>query len=626
MNTTSCRTCTLGMLLWEAGVHEKNGKRQEAAKIRAWVADLLSEQSKVVRSVWRRLPKASRTTHENMQRLAAAIIMGLAMCTMAMTGRAATMTVTNTNDSGPGSLRNALSIANDGDTITFAVTGSIGLTSGQLLVNHSITISGPGAENLAVNGNANSRVFHVSHVGGGVTISGLTITNGHASGNYPDDSGGGIYNDHAVLTLNNCVIDGNYAAFWGSGIYNDGDSATLITLNDCTVSGNDGAGIANHGQAMATLNSCTVTDNNGSGIYNVGGSFNPSATVTLNDCTVTGNTAGYSGLASGGGIYNAGTLNGGNAAVTLNNSTVSNNWASDSGGGIYNDAFGGSVIVTMTNCTLSGNTAANNDGGGISNRGNAAVVISNSTLSNNSAFSNGGGIFNTSATAPFGGNSTVNISNSTLSGNSAPGGSIYNSASGGYGATAILDSTILKAGALGGNIHNFAGTIISHGYNLSSDNGGAYLTRPSDQINTDPLLGPLQDNGGPTFMHELLPNSPAINAGDPDFTPPPFYDQRGSGFDRVRNRRIDIGSFEVQESAPTPTPTATATPTATPTATATATPTATATFTPTPTATATATATPSATPTGTPRPTPTPRPALTPRPRPTPAARPAAPR
>ena len=62
MNTTSCHTVTIRMLLWDADVHEKNGKRQEAAKIRAWVADLLSEQSKVVRSVWRRLPKSNPTT------------------------------------------------------------------------------------------------------------------------------------------------------------------------------------------------------------------------------------------------------------------------------------------------------------------------------------------------------------------------------------------------------------------------------------------------------------------------------------------------------------------------------------------------------------------------------------
>ena len=80
------------------------------------------------------------------------------------------------------------------------------------------------------------------------------------------------------------------------------------------------------------------------------------------------------------------------------------------------------------------------------------------------------------------------------------------------------------------------------------------LTGPGDQINTDPMLGPLQDNGGLTFTHALLPGSPAIDAGDPNFTPPPFYDQRGLPFDRVRNGRIDIGSFEVQAPRATPTP------------------------------------------------------------------------
>src|SRR5207247_4052299 len=86
----------------------------------------------------------------------------------------------------------------------------------------------------------------------------------------------------------------------------------------------------------------------------------------------------------------------------------------------------------------------------------------------------------------------------------------------------------------------------SLGYNLRIDYGGCFLTATADQINTDPMLGPLQDNGGSTFTHELLSGSPAINAGDPSFTPPPDYDQRGIGFPRVVNGRIDIGAFEVQ--------------------------------------------------------------------------------
>src|SRR5947208_11910976 len=134
--------------------------------------------------------------------LSARICLAL-VCAAAVSAHANIITVTNTNDSGPGSLRQALTDANDGDTIEFAVTGTIGLTSGELLVDKSITVSGPGAENLAVNGNNQSRVFHIAS-GQTVTISGMTITNGHVS-----DSCGGIYNDHAVLTLNGCTISDN---------------------------------------------------------------------------------------------------------------------------------------------------------------------------------------------------------------------------------------------------------------------------------------------------------------------------------------------------------------------------------------------------------------------------------
>lgn len=154
--------------------------------------------------------------------------------------------VTNTDDSGPGSLRQALADANDGDTINFAVAGTIGLTSGELLVDKSITISGPGAKNLAVNGNAKSRVFHIAS-GETVTISGLTIINGYTAG-----FGGGIHNDHAALTLNDCTITGNTSlSYLGGGTYNDaeylGDSVLEATLE---------------------IGNSSVTDNSGGGLYN----------------------------------------------------------------------------------------------------------------------------------------------------------------------------------------------------------------------------------------------------------------------------------------------------------------------------------------------------------------------
>jgi hypothetical protein len=101
------------------------------------------------------------------------------------------------------------------------------------------------------------------------------------------------------------------------------------------------------------------------------------------------------------------------------------------------------------------------------------------------------------------------------------------------------------------------GTVTSLGYNLSDDDSGGFLIGPGDQINTDPMLGPLQSDGGPTFTHALLSGSPAIDAGNPSFIPLPDYDQRACPFLRVFNGRIDVGSFESQphpQSPPCPSP------------------------------------------------------------------------
>jgi hypothetical protein len=466
--------------------------------------------------------------------------------------RSATIIVTNTNDSGPGSLRDALAVANDGDTIdATGVSGTITLISGQLNVDKDVTISGPGANHLAANGNGQSRVFYVN-LGNIVFVSGLTITNGTS----------GIYNDGGALTLSDCTVTGNSGA--GIANYSLNGSATMTVANS-TINGNFGSGITNSSvhfgmTATLTISNCTVSGNSGRGIGN-GAAFRGSATMTLSNSTISGNSAG--------GIGNGGS----GATLTVSNCTVSGN-SSGWGGGIANSDAG----VTITSSTLSDNSA--DWGGGIASGsgqgGGARVTLTNSTISGNWAKYGGGAIVNDPTCC---GGSSVIVTNSTISGNSAvDGGGIYNVNHGG-GAMLELGSTILKAGSLGENIFN-GGTVSSHGYNVSSDDGGGYLTGPGDQINTDALLGSLQDNGGPTFTHALLPGSPAIDSGDPSFTPPPLYDQRGHDFWRVRNSRIDKGSFEVQIGT-TPTPTPTATPTATPTPTATATPTPTPTSTPT---------------------------------------------
>jgi len=155
-------------------------------------------------------------------------------------------------------------------------------------------------------------------------------------------------------------------------------------------------------------------------------------------------------------------------------------------------------------------------------------------LSNNAASQIAGAVFNTG---------TLVIANSTISNNSSMflAGGVVNLNNFQVG------NTILNEGPASANIYNnSSGVVMSLGYNLSSDDAFGILTGPGDQIQTDPKLGPLQNNGGHTLTHALLPGSPAIDAGNPNFTPPPFHDQRGPGFLRIVGGRIDKGSFEVQ--------------------------------------------------------------------------------
>src|SRR5205807_9961442 len=137
-----------------------------------------------------------------------------------------TITVINTGDSGPGSLRQALIDAGDSYAITFAVTGTITLTSGELVVNKNVTVSGPGANLLTVSRASNAPSFRIFKImpGHTVTIEGLTIMNGDACCIHPYDLGGGMYNDHTALTLSNCIISGNFADSRGGGLYNDGSN------------------------------------------------------------------------------------------------------------------------------------------------------------------------------------------------------------------------------------------------------------------------------------------------------------------------------------------------------------------------------------------------------------------
>ena len=154
------------------------------------------------------------------------------VCTVAISVHANVITVTNTNDSGTGSLRQALAVANDGDMISFAVTGTITLTSGGLVIDKNVTISGPGADQLSIDGNQGDFVLGVDP-DETATISGLTIRNGQ----------GGIGN-FGTLTVSNCVISDN-----SSGLSNvaNGQTSTnaTLTIANSIISDNSGPGICN---------------------------------------------------------------------------------------------------------------------------------------------------------------------------------------------------------------------------------------------------------------------------------------------------------------------------------------------------------------------------------------------
>jgi predicted outer membrane repeat protein len=247
---------------------------------------------------------------------------------------AATLTVNSSADAGgtcPGvdcTLRQALATAVSGDTINFAAAlSTITLTSGELVINKAVTISGPGANLLTVRRDpaaANFRIFETFFVAlfTNITISGITIANGSA------DIGGAIYSSRELLSITNCVLSGNTATN-GGAIYTDPNAG--VTTTNTTLSGNTAAlggaiyNVTNGGVTLinSTLsgNSATASSNGGGALYNLG-----SATIT--GTTISGNSA----TRSGGAIFNNGT-------ITITSSTISGNsatGASAGGGGIYN--------------------------------------------------------------------------------------------------------------------------------------------------------------------------------------------------------------------------------------------------------------------------------------------------
>lgn len=272
-----------------------------------------------------------------------------------------------------------------------------------------------------------------------------------------------------------------------------------------------------HDSVSTTITGITITGGK-AGAYE-GGGVRSEGDLTLESVIVEDNAAG-----TGGGIDSRG------GDLTLDRVTVKGNTSSGYSGGIYSERG----TLNITDSTVSGNSAAELLGGVSHYRGLANIT--NSTISGNRAALSGGGV--TAASA------TINIRNSTIASNKSGGlgGGIM---TGGPSSTVLVKNTIVAGNSVGNcGTAQFGGAISSQGNNISSDDSCRF-TRATDKRNTNPKLGPLANNGGPTDTHALLAGSPAVDAGANSACP--SRDQRGvvrKDGDANGTVTCDIGAFE----------------------------------------------------------------------------------
>ncbi|MCB8942193.1 MAG: hypothetical protein H6658_00310 [Ardenticatenaceae bacterium] len=452
--------------------------------------------------------------------------------------------------------------------------------TGDLDILDNTNISGNGVNSTIIDGNNLDHVFNITGTSiSEVEITGVTIQNGNSF--QTDDNywapGGGIYNPTGILTVTSSSFRQNYgtrgsgianehelyilnASFYdqpgvgaiynevsgymivtnivvtnnyGGGIDNRGvaniffatisdnppqngiSNLGIITITESIIDNNDGGGISNHG--VMNLYDSHITNNLDGGIYSAG--YITTVSFIVNSI-ISGNYR-----STGGGIWqNGGQLH-------IRQSLFSHNTAIE-GGGLFTD---NSYAITVTESTFSHNSA---QFAGAIFSGNP-IIIDRSTINENSASSVAGGI-----TLSGGNNTTYKIQNSTISRNQGEVGGVMLAA----GFLSMTSTTIISntasSSASGVYIDHPAnvftvhhtiianpgtncagvGLIVSTGYNLENKDSCSFDSI-GDQINTDPLVGVLQDNGGSTWTHALLFGSPAIDTGNNSSCP--YADQRG---------------------------------------------------------------------------------------------------
>ncbi len=441
--------------------------------------------------------------------LAAAVT---ALFSIAAPSAYATVLVTNCNDAGDGSLRAAVGMAADGDTVdaTGLSCSTITLKTGDIVVpQDSLTIKGPGADKLSVSAEYFSgmtthqyqnRIF--THTGNGtLTLQYLTATKGYLVDATGSAKGGGVYSkaalvlDHANVTFNTAHTDSGVAE--GGGVY----AKKSLKLIHSDVSFN----IADGGAGGVSL---------GGGARTAGGTDVSYSRITNNQAIDNTHSQGfYGGMVAFGPSF-------------IGQSVISNNSADKSVGGLGLSA--GIGAVTLVNSTISGNKAENGGFGGIYAAA-PSIQIYNSTIA-----------FNTAALA---------------SGQESPGAQLY-----AFGGSIRLESSIFANNSYG--ISAIQNDLSINGVTATGSNNlvlASVAALPADTIiGKCPLLGPLALNGGLTETHRLLSHSPAIDAGNNVALS--GFDQRGSmlengAMDYVRvsgppgsaTPRADIGAYEVQQ-------------------------------------------------------------------------------
>jgi hypothetical protein len=418
------------------------------------------------------------------------------------------------NNGGDGiSLREAIIASNatfGADVIMFATPMSgatINLGGTELEITEALTIdAAPLAQNVTINAQQQSRIFNITATSGNFTLAGLTLTGGKTTGNSGDD------------------FDSTYS---GGAVRSASIAMGMLTLNECTVTGNSTVGTFSNGGGIhaysLTLTQTIVSDNHTTGTRASGGGVSASE-LTLTRSTISGNSTNF----YAGGIYARN-----NASIMQ--SAISGNSAKTSAGGMYAN------VLTLTQSTVSGNSTSgpSANGGGILT---AWATLLQSTVSDNSttgASASGGGIY-------VYGNITLRestISGNSVSGTTAHGGGIFSD----FGVT-LTQSTITGNRAIGANsqgggiFQNHYGpsyvsllitnsiitgnTAIAGHADVRFDTDGMLIANDSligtgitptsgvnNVVTNNPRLGPLANNGGPTQTHALLPGSPAIDAG-----------------------------------------------------------------------------------------------------------------